>query len=518
MKFRLHGRSAVTGRRGRAHLPVPRSATFVTRSGQRRLRDGALPRMTDTRHRPYEVARLSRYYRGGAIAALARIFKVKLRFVDRSGAPVDPALVQSVVLKSITGVRYTLSGDKPLVLPGTRVAPFSGELLSKDLEYSLEKVIVDGTNVVNRAQQRFEPRRDRMITVKLLFFRAKFTSRDAIFGFHIGSNIALRYPSGAVRRYKLGPDGAVVLPALPRGDYRVTVHGPGFSFTRPVSVSRRQVVDLKVISYLDMAVVAAAAGAFVLALLVVRRKRALRADALLPEAAPEPIVPEHAEVLVTEPSVPAGPPGGDAADKALTPRQEKQIANAICRTHPEKFALPEPLWTPELVADLIALRLGVDLEIEAIPRYLHEWGVVTEDAVPPASDRYDGWVPGDRFVCVLRLTTSTASWRRVIAAVANDGALSFLVFKSRLTPAVVIDFLHRLMWQNAGRKIVVLADGHRVYRSREVRAWVERRAVVELQLPRDVSEPTSDEPSDLDLATGAGEPDAATEPHVTHSL
>jgi hypothetical protein len=477
--------------------------------------------MTDTRHRPYEVARLSRYYSGGRVAALTRTFKVKVRFVDRSGAPVDAALIQSVVVKSITGARYTSPGDKPMVLPGTRVAPFSGELLSKDLEYSVERVIVDGANVVNRAQQRFKPRSDRVLTVKVLFFPAKFTSRDAIFGFHIGSSITLRYPSGAAHRYKLGPDGSVVLPALPRGDYRVTVHGPGFSLTRPVSVSRGQVVDLTVISYLDMAVVLAAAGTLVLALLVVRRKRLLRADALLPKTAPAPIVPEHAGA-----PVPARPPAGDAAEKALTPKQEKQIANAISRARPEKFALPDPLWTPELVADLIALRLGVDLEVAAIRRYLREWGLATEDVVPPAADQYDGWVPGDRFARTLRLTTSTTRWRyrrrRVIATVASDGALSFLVFKPRLTPAVVIDFLHRLMWQHAGRKIVVIADQHRVYRSRKVRAWVEERAAVELHLPRDASEPTGDEPSELDLATGDGEPERepATEDHdhVSHSL
>jgi hypothetical protein len=490
MKFTLDGRSAVTGRQGWADLPVPPSAMFVTKFGQRRLRASALPRMTDTRHRPYEVARLSRYYGGGRTAALTRIFKVKPRFVDLSGAPVDPALVQSVVLKSITGVQYRSSGHEPLVLPGTRVAPFTGKLLSKNLQYSVEKVLVDGANVVNRAQQRFEPRSVRRITVKLLFFRAKFTSRDAIFGFHIGSNIVLRYPSGAVHRYNLGPDGTVVLPALPRGNYSVKVHGPGFSFSRPVSVSRRQVVDLKVISYLDLGVIVAAAAVVLAALLVVRRRRRLHAAVPLPEPPPEPLVLEQAEVPV--------------ADGPLTPGQEAHVAKAICGNHPDDLGLPEPLWTPELVAELIDLRLAVDLEVEAISPYLREWGVMVEDAPPPA------FANGDERI--LWLTTSDARTRygrrRAIGTVAGDGELSFLVFKSRLKAALIIDFLGRLMWQNAGRKIIVIVDAEQVHRSKKVRAWAAERQAIELYLPPELPEAEAEE---------AVEPDAHTERHVTHA-
>jgi hypothetical protein len=276
MKFSVDGRSAISDRRGRVVLSVPTSDTFVTKFGQRRLLFTSYPRMTDTRRRPNEVARLERYYGGGRTAALTRIFKVQPRFVDLSGVPVDPALIQSITLKSITGARYTSTGAKPLFLPGTRVAPYQGELLPKDVQYSIEKVMVDGANVVNRAQQRFEPRKRQRITVRLLFFRAKFVSRDAIFGFAIGSDVRLRYPSGIVRRHKLGSDGTVVLPTLPRGQYSVKVDAPGFSFTRPVSISRPQVVDLSVISYLDIALVAFVLLAIAVGLLVLRRRHLLR--------------------------------------------------------------------------------------------------------------------------------------------------------------------------------------------------------------------------------------------------
>jgi hypothetical protein len=294
MKFSLAGRSAVTDARGHADLPVPANDTFVTKFGKRRLHSAVVPKMTDTRHRPGEVARLQRYYGGGRFAALTRLFRVRPRFVDRSGVPVNPALVQSITLKSITGIRYTSKGDKPLVLPGTRVAPFEGELLSKDIQYSIERVVVDGANVVNRAQQRFEPRKLRRLTVRLLFYRAKFISRDAIFGFTIGSGIELRYPSGIVRRHKLGPDGTLLLPALPRGDYSVKVDAPGFSFNRPVSISRRQVVQLEVISYLDIALAVFVLAALALGLVAVRRRNligALRRRGRPPE---EPRVADRA--------------------------------------------------------------------------------------------------------------------------------------------------------------------------------------------------------------------------------
>jgi hypothetical protein len=90
--------------------------------------------------------------------------------------------------------------------------------------------------------------------VQLLFNVAKFSARDAIFHFPVGSGVRLRYPNGRARIVRFGEKSVVVVPGLPRGHYDVKVIGGGWSPFRPVAVSRNQDVTLAVITYLDIAV------------------------------------------------------------------------------------------------------------------------------------------------------------------------------------------------------------------------------------------------------------------------
>jgi hypothetical protein len=67
----------------------------------------------------------------------------------------------------------------------------------------------------------------------------------------------------------------------------------------------------------------------------------------------------------------------------------------------------------------------------------------------------------------------------VIPTVSDNGMPSFLVFKWCLTPAVLIEFLYRLMWKQAGRTVYVIVDGVRSYRSKKVRVWLENNIAIE---------------------------------------
>jgi hypothetical protein len=224
---------------------------------------------------PNAVARFDRWY-GRNTLTFNIYYRVQFRFEDLSGAPVPPALVDILGLKSRTGVHTTLPHGRAVWLQGTRVVPFTGQLVSKDIEYQVERAFVDGTNVVNRAEQRFAPRTTKTLAVRLLFYSLKVKTRDALLGFPIGSAVELRYPSGRVVQHAL-KDGQVTLPALPRGTYNVKVAASGVSFTRPVSVSRNQEVELKVISYLDMGLAFGALIALAIGLLVARRPNVARA-------------------------------------------------------------------------------------------------------------------------------------------------------------------------------------------------------------------------------------------------
>jgi hypothetical protein len=203
-------------------------------------------------------------------AALDVSYTVRPRFVEPSGRELDRARVSSVVVKSSDGTLHRFKGSEDLRLHGTRVVRIGSRLQTKDIQYSLQRVTVDGANVVNRGELRFRPRRARELTMRLRFYPARFTVRDAFFGFSTGSAIRLRFPDGRVERRELNPDGEVTLPALPRGDYEVEVEAPGVLSSTPFSLSRGQQVEVKVVSYLDLAVAA-------LAILVV--------SALLPLAA-----------------------------------------------------------------------------------------------------------------------------------------------------------------------------------------------------------------------------------------
>jgi len=176
-------------------------------------------------------------------------------------------------------------------LPGTRVVAFDAKLVAKPIEYSVEAAYIDGMNVVNRAQQRFAPARRRTLPISMLFYSARFTVKDALFGFPIGKSVRVMYPNGGVRKVPL-ERGQGTIRRLPRGNYDVNVAALGYSFTRPVAVSRESEVELSVISYLDLIVVAGTLLAIAVGLLcwgrpelrrfVVPRRRRPRAGAGAP--------------------------------------------------------------------------------------------------------------------------------------------------------------------------------------------------------------------------------------------
>jgi hypothetical protein len=218
---------------------------------------------------PNRIAKPDRWF-GRNIITFNYFYRLHFNFRDLLGNTVDPNIVDSITLKSRTGVRTTLTTNKSAWLQGSRVVPFTGDLVSKDIDYQVEKAFVDGTNVVNRAQQRFRPRKTGDLSVRLLFYKLKVVTRDALFGIPIGQAVELRYPSGRTVSHDL-KDGEVTLQSLPRGTYDLKVKAAGVSFTRPVSVSRNQEVELKVISWLDMILAFGAVVALAIGLALVRR-------------------------------------------------------------------------------------------------------------------------------------------------------------------------------------------------------------------------------------------------------
>ena len=268
-RFQTDHRSYYANSKGVVVLPaaVVKRATLVSE-----LRDNV--KVYDKRLGPTAIAQFDRWF-GRNTVSFNVFYRVSFSFRDLKGQPVDPSTVSSFMVKSRTGVRHQLKPGRPAWLQGSRVVPFQGILVSKDIDYQTESALVDGNDVVNRAQQRFTPRKTRSFSIRLLFYSIHATSKDAIFGFHTGSAIQIIYPSGRTATHALH-GGQVRVTGLPRGNYKVKVRAHGISFTRPVSVSRNQEVELKVISWVDILFTFLLLTGIAGGLLVVRRPHLAR--------------------------------------------------------------------------------------------------------------------------------------------------------------------------------------------------------------------------------------------------
>jgi hypothetical protein len=235
----------------------------------------------ETVTRPGVRASLGRWYgdldRPGQkrlTAALNVAYAIDFSFENLRGQPVDPARVQFLSVRSSHGVVTEAQAESVRGrhwLQGVRVITTPDGPLAKDVLQSIERVKVDGTNVVNRAQQRFFPRKQREFGITLLLYSARFAARDALFGFPIGSGVRLRHPSGRWTYHPFTSSGKLVLGELARGEYWVEVKAPGLSFLRPVTLSRNQEVPLEVLSYADIGLTMAILAATALGLLYIGR-------------------------------------------------------------------------------------------------------------------------------------------------------------------------------------------------------------------------------------------------------
>lgn len=185
-------------------------------------------------------------------------YQVSQNFVDLAHEQVDPARVTSITYKGSNGATFTFEDTETHWLPAGRIIRLNNGLQETKILYSVISIIIDGANVVSQAQQRFYVHPDDLWTIQLLLYSARFTARDALFGFPIGTGIHMEYPDGDVQSYSFETNEGYTLEGLARGIYRVTVVGAkGYAPPTPIALSRDQDVELMVFSYLDMGVFSA---------------------------------------------------------------------------------------------------------------------------------------------------------------------------------------------------------------------------------------------------------------------
>jgi hypothetical protein len=200
-------------------------------------------------------------------------YKLQYSFVDKARNPVDRERVARVEFRGDHGQTVSGNGSGVLTVVGIRPVVSGGTLLAKEIGYSVQRVDVDGSNVVQVNSQRFVPTQDTTVVIPLQLHTVHFRTRDLLFGDPAGEAVWLKYPDGRQVKVPLDANGEATVERLARGSYTVRVDAPGLSFERPLVLSRNQYVELPHVSRLDLGVVAASIAALMLSLYLVRVRR-----------------------------------------------------------------------------------------------------------------------------------------------------------------------------------------------------------------------------------------------------
>ena len=198
----------------------------------------------------------------------------------------------------------------------------------------------------------------------------------------------------------------------------------------------------------------------------------------------------------------------------LKAAQAREVQRLIRDRCPDQLKLPFALWTREAVQQLIADRIGVQVSVWTVGRYLKRWGLTPQKPLKRAYERDPDavarWLEteypqireqaqkehatvwwademgirmddqGGRSYSMKGHTPVIAgSGQRsrcsMMSAITNRGQLCFRVFKGQLNSDVFIDFMRRLKRQS-DRKIFLIVDRHPVHRSGKTQKWIDKHA------------------------------------------
>jgi hypothetical protein len=205
-------------------------------------------------------------------------YPVSYQFFEPTGKLVDPTRISEMTLRA-QGTTYQFKDSGPHWLPAYRLERRIGRKLELlNVNYSFQNVTIDGTNVLNQGQQRFQVSSPNDVwQVQLLLYSAHFSALDAIFHTPIGSSgVQLDYPNGLTKVIHFGQNSDLEVPSLARGLYNAKVIGAtGSSPLTPLFLSRDQNVELLVISHRDMEILFGIPVLIALILLLVGRTRLL---------------------------------------------------------------------------------------------------------------------------------------------------------------------------------------------------------------------------------------------------
>jgi hypothetical protein len=263
LRFTLGTETALTGPDGIAALPVPKtgayqltvdlnpntSATAAVKASFVRWLDNVY-----TANRTIDVVGPATFVMGLRVA-----YRATIQYVDLNGQPVDPTIVEQARFSTGTGtddiVLNSQTGAKDVWWTAASAVRFTTQLTSSATAYRALSVTIHGAEVVNRGQQAWTPTENGVWTIQLLLYSMTIQTRDALFGTPVSGQLKLTYPDGAAVQQRVDSAGRLTFTNLPRGQYQLALGSVAYSPPTPVALSKVQESTLRVITYLDVALV-----------------------------------------------------------------------------------------------------------------------------------------------------------------------------------------------------------------------------------------------------------------------
>ncbi len=193
--------------------------------------------------------------------------------------------------------------------------------------------------------------------------------------------------------------------------------------------------------------------------------------------------------------------------------QLRWVYETVAEKSPMQLKFPFALWTAAMVRELIARQFRVRLSYSSVCRLLGQMGLSVQrplwrayqqdpqavrrwqeeeyprirrrakrvgaqilfgDEAGVRSDFHSGgtWSPRGRTPVVS--TTGARFGANLISAISAQGQLRFMVTPGRVTAAVFIEFLKRLL-VNAPSPVFLIVDGHPTHKAKVVKRFVEER-------------------------------------------
>jgi len=236
--------------------------------------------------------------------------------------------------------------------------------------------------------------------------------------------------------------------------------------------------------------------------------------------------------------------------RKLTLEQEEDIQNVILNTTPDEHGFQECLWTRKNICTLIQEKYGVELKLSTAGLYLQRWEYTAqrptkrnykqdpaevrkwlEETYPAVCERarkenaeiffgdetnirnttayMKGYAPINH-PPVVKVSCNRGPKINMVSAIANRGALRFMLYRENMTSSLFIDFMRRLVYDRfknpIAKKVFLIIDNYSVHTASPVKAWAERhKEDIELfYLPRYAPEYNPDELINSGIKRGIG--------------